>query len=160
MAYLIHFVKRPGRRAVCAGCGKICVQCSAIGRCDARRIIGRLRAAFDLKRGHARLCQTVEMTDHAKIIGVEDITAVRILHNRKILARPLFLHKPVAPAARLGAFTPVGVATGQVAAEQAPAGHRHTHRPMHKRLKLQLRRGARTDRADRFQRQLAREYDA
>ena len=121
--------------------GQIGVQCLAVGGGDAGHIVEGLGAAFDLQAVHARLADQVNEGRGAQIVGVKDVAAVLVFADLVQLAGAGLLAQVVLPAAGLGALATVGVTSGHVVRQQAPAGHAHAHRTVHKGLDLQLRRG-------------------
>ena len=54
------------------------------------------------------------MFDHAKILGIENISTALILIDRQVFSRAFFLHNRVFPAARMCARSLVGISSGKV----------------------------------------------
>ena len=69
------------------------------------------------------------MIDHAQVLAVEDVGAVRILFHRPVLPRSGFLHDGIMKAAGLDAFAPVGLtpSSGKEIGQEAAAGPGNAH---------------------------------
>ena len=62
------------------------------------------------------------MIDHAKILGIEQISTLIRFFHREILTRPRFFHDMILPAAWLGTCTAVGISAGEIRRDQTAAG--------------------------------------
>ena len=159
MADIVQLLHHPVRHGARRGIEQT-VDRHAVGVRHAGDIICRLCPALDLDGIDAGFMQLLQIGQQAEILCIEDIAAVGILIDRKILSRPLFLHERIFPAAGLRTGAAVRVASGEILREQTAAGDAHAHRAVNKDLDLQLRRRFCTDLRDLRYRKLPRKYDA
>ena len=100
------------------------------------QIMNAFHSALDLETLDSRRRQLRQMFQQAQIPRIQDIRPVFVFLHRKILSRALFLHQGIAPAAGLGAFSPVRLPSRHVGAHQAASGIRYAHRAVHKALQF------------------------
>ena len=113
---------------------------SAVCRRDSRRIVDTLHAPFDFQGGSTGFNELLHMIDHAQVLAVEDVGAVRILFHRPVLSRSGFLHDRIMKAARLDAFTPVRLtpSSGKEIGQEAAAGPGNAHRAVAEYFQLDI----------------------
>ena len=138
----------------------------SVGPDDLIYVVGRLHAALDLERAHARADHLVDVVDGAVVLRAQGARAAHAAHrlgharrghvrNRHELA--LLVNELIRQAARLGAQAAVGRAPARQRAHHAHAGVAEAQRAVAEALELHALLG---NARDLGQRQLARERHA
>ena len=136
------------------------IQDMPIGVHDRRDVICTLDTTLDLDAVNPRRFEIVEMLEHHEVLGVHDVGAMAVFLDRKVLAGAFLLLEHVVPSARLGAVPPVGIAPGEIRADQATTRIGHAHGPVDEDLELEVAWDARAYGGDLRQRELPRKDDA
>ena len=100
------------------------------------------------------------MLDHAKILGIENVSTTLILINRHILPRSRLFHNGILPAARMCAGPLIGISPNQEIAEKTTSGIGNTHCSVNESLNLHIIRNIGTYLANLLQRKLTCSYHA
>ena len=90
------------------------------------------------------------MLDHAKILGIENVSTTLILINRHILSGSRLFHNGIFPTARMCAGSLIGISSYQEIAEKTASGIGNTHRSVNESLNLHIIWNIGTDLANLF----------
>ena len=76
------------------------------------------------------------MSDHAQILGIENISSTLILIDRHIFVRSSLLHDGILPSAWMGARSLIGIPSRKIVGKKASSGVRDTHGSVDESLNL------------------------
>ena len=108
----------------------------------------RLHSSLNLIAVDSRVQQIRNMFNHAKILGVKDVSSSLVFIYRQVLSRTGLFHDRIFPPARMGAGTLVGISSHQEIAQQAAAGIGNAHSSVNEALNLHILRNVGTDLLD------------
>ena len=120
----------------------------------------RLHSSLNLIAVDSRVQQIRNMFNHAKILGVKDVSSSLVFIYRQVLSRTGLFHDRIFPPARMGAGTLVGISSCKIVWQQASSWIRDAHRSVNKGLDLHLLRNMLPDFPDFFQGQLSCRHNA